>query len=307
MAIKISVINFKGGVGKTTLSFHLATYLANLGKKVLVVDVDHQSSLSIVMLGDKLWEETIKNRQTCNTIFESFCNAEVSMPDQDIIFKNPLHAHHRHSNLYPTLDLVPAQFELDDTEIELAATTSGNPFRSEWQKRTLLAKWLDSVNADNDYDFILFDCPPATKFVSQNALAASNYFLIPVIPDVMSSRGVTHFKHLVTQKIDDKLESLRIGANISEANVPKSYVPKTKMAAIVPSMARSNINLHTEQLYALRQKWGNDMLENVIELRIGVSEATASGWPVWNFSTQNIDAAKPMFKKVCDEIYLRII
>jgi len=57
MAIKIAVINFKGGVGKTTLAFHLATYLARAdfeNKRVLVVDVDHQSSLSIVVLGEKL-------------------------------------------------------------------------------------------------------------------------------------------------------------------------------------------------------------------------------------------------------------
>ena len=55
MAKKVSVINFKGGVGKTTLAFHLAAHLAQTNT-VLVVDVDHQSSLSIVMLGGKLWE-----------------------------------------------------------------------------------------------------------------------------------------------------------------------------------------------------------------------------------------------------------
>jgi chromosome partitioning protein len=282
----------------------------------LVVDVDHQSSLSIVMLGNKLWEETLKKRQTCNTIFESFCNTEVSMPGKEIIFNNPIYARYQYSynNLYPTLDIVPAQFELDDTEKELAATTSGNHFRSEWQKRTLLAKWLDSVNADNDYDFILFDCPPATKFVSQNALAASNYFLIPVIPDVMSSRGVTHFKNLVTQKIDNKLESLRNGANIREDNVPKSYVPKTKMLAIVPSMAKpannaasGYTNAHTQQLDSLKREWGDDMLKNVIKSLTGVTEAIDQGWPVWNLDTQNIKAAEPMFENVCTEIYTRII
>lgn len=73
MAKKISVINFKGGVGKTTLSFHLATYLARTAR-VLVIDVDHQSSLSIVLMGGANWEEAATTRKTCNTIFESFCN-----------------------------------------------------------------------------------------------------------------------------------------------------------------------------------------------------------------------------------------
>jgi hypothetical protein len=90
MAVKLSVINFKGGVGKTTLAFHLAAHLAQKSK-VLIIDVDHQSSLSLVMLGGKLWEDAAKARKTCNTIFESFCNRKVSMPGDEIVFKNPLH------------------------------------------------------------------------------------------------------------------------------------------------------------------------------------------------------------------------
>ena len=72
-----------------------------------------------------------------------------------------------------------------------------------------MASWLDEINAKKKYDFIIFDCPPATKLVSQNALAASDYYLIPVIPDEMSSRGVTHFKNLVENKIDAKLKYLK--------------------------------------------------------------------------------------------------
>jgi chromosome partitioning protein len=162
------------------------------------------------------------------------------------------------------------------------------------------------VNADNDYDFILFDCPPATKFVSQNALAASNYFLIPVIPDDMSSRGVTHFKNLVMNKLDNKLEFLRNGASIRETEIPKSYVAKTEMLAIVPSMAQKHINIHHELLDSLKRKWGNDILENVIERRVGVTEAMRSGFPIWNLNSQNIDAAEPMFKTVCEEILYKI-
>lgn len=73
MATKVCVINFKGGVGKTTLAFHLAAHLAENGK-VLVIDVDHQSSLSIVMLGGELWEGAARSHKTCDAIFQSFCN-----------------------------------------------------------------------------------------------------------------------------------------------------------------------------------------------------------------------------------------
>lgn len=314
MAKKISVINFKGGVGKSTLTFHLAAHLARTSR-VLVVDVDHQSSLSIVMMGADLWQAAVSSRSTCNSIFESFCNRKVLMPGTEIIHKNIIHTKRPEYNFYPNLDLVPAQFELDDTEIEMASTTMGSPIVSEWHKRTLLAEWLDSVDADNNYDYIFFDCPPATKLVSQNALAASDYFVIPVIPDVMSSRGVTHFRRLVTVKIDQKLEFLRVNAGISSADIPRAYCPITKMAAIVPFMAKSAgnaasglTNIHTEQLVSLRRQWGSDIIQQVVTSLTGVPEALDQGWPVWNaYRTDNINRAIPMLRAACTEVAARFV
>lgn len=313
MAIKVSVINFKGGVGKSTLTFHLAAYLAQQSK-VLVVDVDHQSSLSIVMMGGELWDAATAARNTCNTIFESFCNRKIAMPGEEVIHKNILHSRDKRYNFYPNLDLVPAQFELDDTEIEMASTTMGSAMVSEWHKRTLMAEWLDSVSADATYDYILFDCPPATKLVSQNALAASNYFIIPVIPDAMSSRGVTHFRTLVTNKIDKKLEFLRTGSSVADKDVPKAYCPESKMAAIVPFMAKTAgnaasglTNIHTEQLTALRRQWKDDMIKPVVKHMTGVAEAIDAGWPVWNaYETTNISKVIPMMRSTCVAIAERL-
>jgi chromosome partitioning protein len=266
------------------------------------------------MLGGKLWEAAAKGRKTSNTIFESFCNRKVSMPGKEIIVNNPLHARSPRYDFCPNLDLVPAQFELDDTEIELASTTVGSATVSEWQKRTLLAEWLDKVAADKNYQYIIFDCPPATKLVSQNALAASDYFVIPVIPDVMSSRGVTHFRQLVTDKIDKKLEFLHKGAGIRPDDTPKSYVSTTKMAGIVPFMAKyagnaasGLTNIHTEQLSHLRRAWGNDMLKTVVKNMTGVPEAMDAGWPVWNaYRTPNVRKVMSPLENVCKEIQDRI-
>lgn len=313
MTIKISVINFKGGVGKSTLAFHLAAFLARKAR-VLIVDVDHQSSLSIVLMGADAWEAAAANRRTCNTIFESFCNRKVQLPGAEIICKNPLNNRLPWLKDYETLDLVPAQFELDDTEIEMASTTMGSAMLSEWHKRTLIAEWIDSVGAQQDYDYIVFDCPPATKLVSQNALAASDYFVIPVIPDVMSSRGVTHFRTLVTQKIDKKLDFLKSGSGVATKDVPEAYSPITKMAGIVPFMAKPAgnaasglINIHTEQLASLRLKWGADVVKTVVKHLAGVAEAMDAGRPVWNaYETQNIKKVVPMMEAVCKNISDRL-
>src|SRR5206468_8823385 len=125
-----------------------------------------------------------------------------------------------------------------DTEIDLASTNYGNANLSDWEKRTLLASWLDNIDAEKHYDYVVFDCPPATKIVSQNALAASDKYIIPVIPDDLSSRGVTHFRNLVQTKIDTKLDYLRTSARIPAKDTPKNFVPKRTLAGIVPFLVK---------------------------------------------------------------------
>jgi chromosome partitioning protein len=310
----ISVINFKGGVGKTTLSYHLAAFLARRSR-VLLIDVDHQSSLSIVVLGPTLWDKCVKGQLTINRVFESFCNRKIPMPKDEIVIKNPIGERDKTAqDFYPNLDFVSAQFELDDTEIDLASTNYGNANLSDWEKRTLLANWLDSIKAQDVYDYVIFDCPPATKIVSQNALAASHCYVIPVIPDDLSSRGVTHFRNLVQTKIDGKLDYLKTSARVSENDTPKAFVAKTQLAGIVAFLvkhagrARSGYtNIHTEQLKALQRQWKNELIPTVGKNKIGVPEAVNAGWPVWNWQAANVTpAVEKMMTDICTELKDRI-
>ena len=130
----------------------------------------------------------------------------------------------------------------------------------------------------------------------------------------MSSRGVTHFRNLVRNKIDAKLTFLRQAANISDANTPDSYVPNTNIAGIIPFMAKPAgaaasglTNLHTAQIGRLRRQWGTDMLSNVGKHMSGVAEAMDSGWPVWNTYARNATpAVRAMMTRICREIEGRI-
>lgn len=314
---KVSVINFKGGVGKTTLSLHLAAYLAE-DHRVLLIDVDHQSSLSIVLLGATLWETRVKQQKTINRVFESFCNRKISMPQQEIIVRNPIFERHNresyYEDFYPSLDFVSAQFELDDTEIDLASTNYANPMLSEWEKRTLLASWLDGIDASSTYDYVIFDCPPATKIVSQNSLVASDSYVIPVIPDDLSSRGVTHFRGLVQHKIDEKLEYLKSNAPVSDGDIPTNYNPTTRLAGIAPFLVRvagraasGYSNIHTEQLARLHRQWKTDMINTNVKYYTGIAEAVNAGWPVWNYRGTNVTReVRNMMTKICDELKTRI-
>jgi len=279
-----------------------------------VVDVDHQSSLSIVAMGQKLWDVQVASGATVNRIFQSFVNRKVKMPGQEIILKNVFHARDARYNLYPNLDFVAAQFELDDTEIDLASTTYGVAALSDWDKRTLIASWLDSIAAGQNYDYVLFDCPPATKIVSQNALSASDCYIVPVIPDELSSRGVTHFQSLVSRKIDEKLIYLRNTAPVPASDVPLAYKERTAMASIVPSLiktagnaASGMTNIHTEQLAALRARWGVAVTAEVGRHYIGVPEAINAGWPVWHYWGGNANkTVKNMMTTICAELKTRI-
>lgn len=312
MAKRISVVNFKGGVGKTTLAFHLGTWLAHRDPqkppRVLLIDVDHQSSLSIVVQNVEHWETAYKGNKTVDSIFSSYTTQGAKMPGREIIIKTPLGAN------YPTLDIVPARYELDDTEIELAATTIGNAFVSEWRKRTLLCRWLAESGADDEYDFIVFDCPPATKIVSQNALAASHAYVVPVIPDQMSTRGVVHFVNLVANRIDAKMKGFAKAVQPNE--IPSTFVPDTILGGIVISMAQTHgpaatgyINEHWTQMAALRRQWGSQVLTNVIERAAGVPESLAQGWPVYD-STENPNVTNRslpnMFRQVCRELTAKL-
>ena len=252
MAKRISVINFKGGVGKTTLAFHLATGLAWMhGAKVLLVDVDHQSSLSDVCMGVERWKRVAESGDTVSKIFLSFVSETHEMPGKEIIVENPIYdllgGESQENALYYYVDVAPASLELDTIEIELTSEHQGSAIRSEWNKRTLICKWLeggrwnhnlnDDRSIDDWFDYIIFDCPPATKIVSQNAIAASHGYIIPVIPEAAMQRGLPHF--LETIKFIDRM--LAAYRELSPREQRRFYVPETKLAGIAVLWVRGNV------------------------------------------------------------------
>ena len=189
MAKRISVINFKGGVGKTTLAFNLAAGLARFhGARVLLVDMDHQSSLSIVCLGTQQWERAADSGATVTSVFRRFLLGST-LPGQEIIHQGSFRSHHTYSK---NVSVIPADLDLDDTEIRLTSYYQGFENLSDWNKRTLICRWLEDNDVDDGFDYIVFDCAPATKVVTQNAIAASHGYIVPVVPEAVMERGAPH-------------------------------------------------------------------------------------------------------------------
>ncbi|MDD3269089.1 MAG: AAA family ATPase [Syntrophomonadaceae bacterium] len=183
MAISISLINMKGGVGKTTLTVALAEFMAlEHGLRVLVIDLDPQSNASACLMDLERWKRRNMRGQTIMRLFlDPFKNWPV-FSAQEAVVRNA-------SNIgggIAGLDLMPSGMELMDLQDSLMSVFSEQDEQSPliYLLREALGKML------SDYDIALIDCPPSLGLITQNGLAISDYYLIPVIPETMSIHGI---------------------------------------------------------------------------------------------------------------------
>jgi chromosome partitioning protein len=212
---------------------------------------------------------------------------------------------------YGGLKIIPASLDLDDVEIELTASHHGNAIDSEWNKRTLICRWLEETGVDNEFDYIIFDCPPATKIVSQNAIAASHGYIVPVVPEAVMERGAPHLAAMVRDGIDKRLNDLAVMGSARLMHVPNTNLAAIAITRIQTSgNARSGYtNDHTQHLKSLRRTWKTHLVEPYIESGTGVSQALSEGRPVYDFAnTQNIGerGIDKMYKNLTEALKIRI-
>ena len=177
MARKISFINYKGGVGKTSLIVNTAAALAKLGKRVLLCDFDTQSNASIWLLRLDRWNKI--NATGEGAIYSIFDPGKAQV--KDLVIKDVVEGKSG-EKLLPGLDLVPTTFNLVDLENEY----NGDPKRPHY---LVFQEQLAAIEAN--YDFILFDCPPNILRASQCGVFASNEIYVPANPDALSLIGFT--------------------------------------------------------------------------------------------------------------------
>lgn len=189
MAIKITLGNSKGGVGKTTITSLLGYHLAKEGHKVLIVDFDPQSNTTT------LFENTFYERERTDffTLYEGLVNKNLSKainkPTENLHF------------------IASSQNTVDFTNLLTEKT-----------KYTLLKKHIKKI--ENQYDFIFYDIPPTifTDFLN-NALAASDYFITLTEPSNFSFNGIPEFYDAavrINEKVNPSLDFLGVLVNMRE-------------------------------------------------------------------------------------------
>lgn len=206
----ISIINYKGGVGKTTLTTNIAGDLAQRGYNVLMIDLDPQASLTFSFLKPDEWKEKVADKHTIKNWFSDSKKVRTERFEDLII--TPHTVKETLKNKWK-LDLVSSHLELINVDLELATKLGGaNMTQAKEQFIKVHRRLLDGINQlpDDAYDIILIDCPPNFNIVTKNAIVASDYILIPAKPDYLSTMGIDYLKNSLDKLVKEYNEYVSI-------------------------------------------------------------------------------------------------
>jgi len=199
----VSVINYKGGVGKTSLTANVAAELAYRGYDVLALDLDAQASLTFSFVTPDVWSEEYAEGRTIKSWFDSFESGEA-IALESLVFtprktSGRLFGHGR-------LDLISSHLGLINVDLELATELSASSLRLGKKKFISIHRRLaEGITEDlrARYDIMLIDCPPNFNIVTKTAIVASDHLLVPARPDYLSTLGIDYLVRSVRELVND--------------------------------------------------------------------------------------------------------
>ncbi|MDR1771292.1 MAG: AAA family ATPase [Hungatella sp.] len=191
----IFVGNYKGGVGKTTSVLNFAEHLAKKDKKVLVLDLDPQSSLSeILVKNNGAVLKDLEDERTLNYVFDLNISTIKKYKSMKLKFNRKIIQVYKKDGFQ--YDFIASSLfyrdhmGLDELAIKMEDTM---------EYLSILKNYLDSILDENRYDFVLIDCPPSNNLITRSAFLLSDYYVIPTVLDGISSNGVAHYINTINE------------------------------------------------------------------------------------------------------------
>jgi chromosome partitioning protein len=196
----VSIINHKGGVGKTTLTANVGAGLAARGKRVLMLDLDSQASLTISFFTQSEWASELLPKRTIKHWYDGIGTPEA-MDSPAPLITSPSRVLELLSHTGGYLHLIAAHRDLADVDTMLAAELRGEPDRYV----DLHSRLRDGLAHESlsEYDVVLIDCAPNFGLIAKNAVAASNLLLIPTKPDYLSTSGIDSLGMKIRAFVDE--------------------------------------------------------------------------------------------------------
>lgn len=252
MAVVISCVNLKGGVGKTALAMSLATFFGMQGKRTLLIDLDPQTNATFSCITVEEWEERSKTHGTVAHLLGArrHTTAEAKEPEPADILN---------TKVFQNVDLIPSHLDLYTVDLDLAGSTA-----REFRLKRAILPLLDN------YDVVICDCPPNLTLPTQSGLAFTTHYVVPVSPDFLSAIGVALLLSRIKQLGAD------LGADLTLAGIVISRIGR-------PARHRE------ETIESIRQQFGDDVLENTIREIVDVSKAMSERKPIYEYPGKACD------------------
>lgn len=250
----LAIANQKGGVGKTTTAINLGAALARKGQKVLVVDLDPHACAS-------LHARVYQDNDSGPSLYDIFVAGANLWPQiwKSLIIPDALDG----------MDLAPGSIRLSELE---------NDLRDRKSKGEILKKSLECIQ--NDYDFIILDCPPHLGILLVNALIAADLLIIPIQTDFLALHGL--------KLLFDTLRTLN------------KVLPKPVRYKTVPTMYDRRAKACTRVLELLRSKMGDAVFSTVIGVDTHFREASALGKSIYGVDSRSRGALA--YASLADEV-----
>lgn len=289
----LSFINLKGGVGKTTTAVAVAELLAEEHRKhVLLIDLDPQTNATVTLISEEMWDEMDKDGRTVAQLFDDKINSHL--PPKFDIEKAIARRVSTIGDGISRLDLLPSSIRLIDLQdripmIAMSGNFTTNPLE-------ILREAIQPII--DRYDYIIIDCPPSLGTITKNGLRISTGYVIPTIPDIVSTWGI----YQIVENV--KRFSTDIRKEIPSLGIVATKVQNNKLhSRVIADLAAGRLGQFTKP--GLKQP---QLFENTIPQAVAVARGADVDADIRTFkgkygplALENLRGLTSEIKKLCEK------